>query len=635
MNINQKLGLGFTAIILSAVVFAYYGIDQSQRMLQKATGDTSVLLAAEILDKIDRHIYNRIEAVRQIFSDAGIQKALVDVNEGQPDDIDKYIAEKDAEWVAWPEDALTPFMEQIIKNELSTRLRDRMKFYDRTYGYKVFAEIFVTNMFGANVAQSGKTTDYYQADEVWWQKARHDGLYVGNLAYDQSAGLYSIEIALRINDDSGNFIGLAKAVLNIEEANRIIQECKVAMPGGTPAQLRLFTASGKLIYSTSAFVILGEVDSVTLAHIRRSGRAGAHFIRTITPQGQRVLTAYAVSNGYRDYKGAGWILAVDYAARDIFTPLIRFRNISLILVCLSAMILIMIAFLTSRAISRAVAGLNAEISMRRKAQEDLHRTYCELQAIQDQLIQAEKLNAIGRLASGVAHEVRNPLGIIKQGIDFLKSKIIPVDEHVCQIMTIVDRNITNADKIICGLVDFSRAGELKFILQDINGVVEKSMLLVQHKIELSRIESVKQLSEGLPQVIVDPLKIEQVLINLFLNAIQAMPSGGKLTIRTYLERLDGPRKGVGKRLEDYFSIGEEVVCVEVEDTGSGIPREILDKIFDPFFTTKKPGEGTGLGLAVSKNIITLHKGLIEVESNPSRTTFKIILRAAKMRDQDG
>jgi len=115
-----------------------------------------------------------------------------------------------------------------------------------------------------------------------------------------------------------------------------------------------------------------------------------------------------------------------------------------------------------------------------------------------------------------------------------------------------------------------------------------------------------------------------VFINIMLNAVQAMPKGGEIFIRAYDKVLEKPSKGVGGREEDFFQPGERVVVVEIEDTGPGIPAEIVDRVFDPFFTTKGPTGGAGLGLSVSHNIITTHKGLLEIESQEGKGA-KIIL----------
>ncbi|MDP3042368.1 MAG: ATP-binding protein, partial [Candidatus Omnitrophota bacterium] len=273
---------------------------------------------------------------------------------------------------------------------------------------------------------------------------------------------------------------------------------------------------------------------------------------------------------------------------------------------------------------KETAIAKAEANVERQKAKELKEAYKQLQELQDTLIQAEKLNAIGQLASGVAHEVKNPLGIIMQSVEYLEGKLLPSEKHAPEALRIIKNNIKRADNIIRVLLDFSRVSKLERKPEDINSILENSLVLIQHRVTLENIKIIRELGKGLPHVLVDKSKLEQVFINIFLNALQVMPEGGSLFIRTYQAKLSKPKKGVGAREEDYFRLGENVLMVEIEDTGAGIPPENLKKIFDPFFTTKDQGEGTGLGLSVTRNILIMHKGLIEIESQLGRGTKVII-----------
>ncbi|MDD5165764.1 MAG: ATP-binding protein [Candidatus Omnitrophica bacterium] len=267
-----------------------------------------------------------------------------------------------------------------------------------------------------------------------------------------------------------------------------------------------------------------------------------------------------------------------------------------------------------------------EVTERKKAEDELKKAYIDLKEAQDQLIQAEKLNAVGQLASGVAHEVRNPLGIILQGINYLEKKMSPDKKNeTAEIMAMLKGSVQRADKIIAALLDFSRAASSDLKLEDINSILESSLNLVKARFKFDNIDVVTEIKEGLPMVLADKNKLEQVFINILLNAAQAMPGGGKITIRSYAKELKETRDGIGKREEDHFRIGEKAVIVEIEDCGNGISEENLKKIFDPFFTTKGPGSGVGLGLSVTRNIIHMHKGLIYAESQLGKGTKVIII----------
>jgi len=277
---------------------------------------------------------------------------------------------------------------------------------------------------------------------------------------------------------------------------------------------------------------------------------------------------------------------------------------------------------------KELAAATAAADVEHKRALELDRAYKKLKEAQDILIQAEKLNAVGELASGVAHEVKNPLGIILQSIYYLE-KALPLEPEVSELIKMMKDNIKRANDIVCDLVDFSRVTQLNIKPEDLNSVIETALVLVQHRLKMKDIEIIKNLKKDLPKIPIDKVRIEQVFVNVFLNAIQAMPDGGKLFIRSYTTQAKDPGKATGRRSEDYFELGETVVRIEVEDTGHGISEENLKRIFNPFFTTKGVSKGVGLGLSVSRNIIITHKGLIEVKSKEGKgTTIIIVLKIA-------
>lgn len=198
-----------------------------------------------------------------------------------------------------------------------------------------------------------------------------------------------------------------------------------------------------------------------------------------------------------------------------------------------------------------------------------------------------------------------------------------------EMLQMMKDSIKSADSIVRALLAFSRDEELRIKPEDINSVLESSLVLIQHRVELKNIEIIKELKKDLPKVQADRGKIEQVFVNLFLNAIDAMPKSGKLYIRSYISQINELDVKVGKRDTDNLQIGEKIVISEIEDTGVGITKENIGKIFDPFFTTKNRAEGTGLGLSITKGIIEIHKGFIRVESERGKgTKFMIALKLA-------
>jgi len=232
-------------------------------------------------------------------------------------------------------------------------------------------------------------------------------------------------------------------------------------------------------------------------------------------------------------------------------------------------------------------------------------------ATRQQIGQSEKLAAIGRLAAGVAHEINNPLTGVLTFAHLLREKE-NMDEQDQSDLNLIINETSRASEIVRGLLDFARERPTAKEPLDINDAVQRTVRLLGNQKAFQQINIVENLSDDLPRVDGDVNQLQQVLLNLSLNACEAMPGGGTLLVSTSAE--DGN------------------VQVKVTDTGCGIKKEHLGEIFDPFFSTKPVGKGTGLGLSVSYGIVRQHGGELEVESEEGNgTTFRIVLPAAGSR----
>jgi signal transduction histidine kinase len=229
--------------------------------------------------------------------------------------------------------------------------------------------------------------------------------------------------------------------------------------------------------------------------------------------------------------------------------------------------------------------------------------------LEDQLMQAEKLSSIGLLAAGVAHEVNTPLAVITSNAQMLMRQMDPDDPRTRTLEKIIAQAF-RASEIANNLLKFSRVGGSEYSDLDVNRVITESLSLVDPMLRAARITVHSQLKTSLPAVYGNSGKLQQVFMNLIMNARDAMPRGGELTIVTEAEN--------------------STVHVEVSDNGTGIPADHLNKIFDPFFTTKATSRGTGLGLAVTYGIIREHSGSIQVDSVVGRgTTFRLEFPAVR------
>jgi PAS domain S-box-containing protein len=245
---------------------------------------------------------------------------------------------------------------------------------------------------------------------------------------------------------------------------------------------------------------------------------------------------------------------------------------------------------------------------------DLKKAHEDLQDAQLQLFQSEKLKVVGKLASGVAHEVKNPLAIILQGVEYLARKVPKDNPTITEVIQDVTNAVHRADSVIKGVLDYSSLQDLKMESIDINTVIDVTLLLVRHEFTQSHIQVERLIGKHLPRVKIDKNKMEQVFVNLILNSVQAMSKGGKLTIKIDSRQVQDADLQNHQMEEENLELGLSVVIVDIEDSGTGIPREVLPKIFDPFFTTKGGKGGTGLGLSIVKNIVNLHRGKLIIEN---------------------
>jgi signal transduction histidine kinase len=255
------------------------------------------------------------------------------------------------------------------------------------------------------------------------------------------------------------------------------------------------------------------------------------------------------------------------------------------------------------ALQRLQGELEARVAQRTAA---LIRANTELDAARMHFIEADKLESIGRIAAGVAHEVKNPLMTITVAADYLAEIIPPIEPDGVAVLQNLRSAIERANRVISELLEFARPGALSLQPEDFHAVAERALGFVKFEIAREHLTVVRDWCEPSPELLLDRNKMEQVLVNVLLNAIQAMPQGGKLSLRT--------------------SANAAGFTAKIDDTGLGVSATHQAKLFEPFFTTKPVGQGTGLGLSVARQIIQLHGGTLHLANRPeggARVTIQI------------
>jgi two-component system NtrC family sensor kinase len=265
--------------------------------------------------------------------------------------------------------------------------------------------------------------------------------------------------------------------------------------------------------------------------------------------------------------------------------------------------------------SLQLRAANEEIvSWARTLEDRVEEKTHELKSAHDHMLHVEKMATMGKMAAVVAHEVNNPLSGILTYAKLLRKWVASGQaahekrEEAIECLELIASESRRCGDLIKNLLCLSRTAPMNVQPTDLHAVIDRCLLLVRHQLELGGIELQQKQAPDLPLVPCDPAQIEQVLLALIMNAIDAMPRGGTLWLDTQL------------------SNDETGIEVRVRDDGAGIAPSVLQQIFEPFMTTKENGRGVGLGLAISRGIVERHNGRIEVQSELGRgTTFTVIL----------
>jgi signal transduction histidine kinase len=505
----------------------------------------------------------------------------------------------------------------------------------------LFGEIFLTNRYGVMIASTGKLTTLAHASKYWWQAGYDNGqgrIFFDDRGFDTSVNGYVLGVVIPIKHNN-EIIGILKSNINIlGPLSDILNEYSQQHT----SMLRIVRTGGIIVVEHDAEPLTTQIHTSLIPFLEQKGLGTTK----LTEDGIEKLIAYSpVSNtlGSEQYgfggnyqsigqikgnQGEAWHIVISSDTKEVIASSRESLRFIGYIGLIFAMLTIGIALLFGQWVSKPLMklatsvrilgegklGERVEITSKdeigqlskdfNKMANDLELSYSELKAAQEQLVRTEKLAVLGQLAGGVGHELRNPLGAIKNAAYFLNMVVDTPDRETKEMLDLLEREVAKTERIVSDLLDFARVKSPFRHKVAINQTIHAALSLIETP---DNIQVTSLLAEDLPDLLADPGQLEQIFSNIILNGIQAMPEGGQLTIET---RLDNP----------------QWLAVAITDTGSGISPVILAKIFEPLFTTK--AKGIGLGLAIIKTLVEGHGGTITASSAgaPGRgSTFTVRL----------
>jgi|GEM_PF-1443351 len=337
MKIVHKLILG---AVLPAALIASIGLvtnHLTRRVLTSALENNTLARSRALLDEVDRLMATHVAEWRSYALSAVVQEALASSNAtfDHMSSAQEQIDSDDDAWRATPAERNTPLMDRLFSNDLAIDMKNRLFRLDGDNTFPLFREVFVTNRYGANIAQTNRTSDYRQDDEDWWRLAKKNGIYVGDVGFDESAGVNSTDICLRIDDAGGRFAGVLKVVLNIAEPIAILDARAAASQpsnAGDPSlRYILFTRNLKVIHDTANLAAFVSDGAEFFADAFGTSDAASNTEdRVFHDSARDRVTTFGVSHGHANYAGLGWILMSSYDANSVFRPMRELQRLFLI-----------------------------------------------------------------------------------------------------------------------------------------------------------------------------------------------------------------------------------------------------------------------------------------------------------------
>lgn len=606
---------------------AVYSVEAGRKSLEEAIGSGSVDMARHFALAVDRGIYSKLHEMIIIAMGNNMRDTISSSNAefDAMDDPDLYIDERDDEWVSVAEDELSPFMEELLGNNLSLDLTNRLdEHYISEHGIDVYSEVQVSNKYGALVAMTTRSEDYRQSDEAWWQETVEEGKLVGELERDPSTGSYCIPIGVKVVDAEGGFIGVMRAYVG---ATEIVMEAQFETRIYETTEVDILTPDLRLVYSTHAFRTYDDMSSDV--YVQQIEGGSGYFISE--EGGRERLYSYSVSPGYIEYEGSSWIFLMSHDAAEVLEPVTLLRSEILAISVVLLLVFLAVALVLSanvtqpvqalkRATQRMAAGhLDERVSIDNRDElgdlaqafnamaSDLDGLYADLEAkVRERTKELEAANdKLTILGSITRHDALNQLTVLRGWLSMLETDWS--EENVRKYFEKMRQSTDVLEAQLKFTAMYEKIGLTRPQWIDAKMAVDANM----PGLELRGAKVVNKLQRL--EVLADPM-FPRVLRNLAENAIKHGETTKTVTF-SYEERPEG-------------------LVVLVEDDGVGIPAEMKSLIFERVMN-RKTGRA-GFGLYLSRAILAMTDiDIREVGEPDAGARFEIVVPKGNYRLAEG
>ena len=610
--------IGMIAISTIYAVQSYVTFQINTEQLIESVAIKNEAIAANLIQRQDLFLDKRIEEFKALARTIELQQILKSSNEqfAQIESIDNFMEEK-REYENYNRylSLITQAVEEKHKDDLVSVINS----FDHEFGFDYADEFFITNAYGANIVLILGKAEYDQRNNDWWKHVKSQDIQIESIHYNKDYDTHVMPITIGIYDEDETFLGAIHVLIDIQ---KLISEFAInsKILENQNKQALLLDPNGRIIYSE--YMVFDQGNYVDYNQ-KIVGQGGGHFL--LDESQEKTIVSFARSGNF-DSNGVGWTVTVLEKESSIVKSLRGVINSIFLPSLVGTIMIVIIGITTTIFVSRPLHKLALLSEKLAKGNFNVKADPSKIQEIKiisdsfnnmtqslKRLVETEKdlaeskikirnerLSAIGELSASMAHDLKNPLAVIKTASDTLKKKFGKQDKRIDRLFYNMDDAVTRMSHQIKDVLDYVRTTPLDIHDTNLNKIIQDSVASVAVP---------ENISITIPKnnftIKCDIRKMEVVFINLILNAVQAIgeeKKGGNISI---LANEDSNHN----------------IIIQVKNSGNRIPEDWISKIFEPLVTTKY--QGTGLGLSTCKNIIKQHGGTISATNDP--TTFTITL----------